>query len=291
MRFLILFAIGLIFTSCNNEKAQPEKIEIQEDSRIVSLNGTITEILCEAGLEKNIVGVDVTSVYPTSINSIAKVGHTKSLNAEGIIGLNPTIIIGKTDEIKPELVEQLKGAGIQVYLFDQDYSIDGSKKLIKAVCTALKKEDLAARICEKIDEDISLVKSIEKKPRVLFIYARGAGTLMVAGENTQMQSIIELAGGENAVSGFTDFKPLTPEALLESNPDVLLMFGSGVESLNGKNGVWEIPGMLQTNAGKNKSLITMDGLFISGFGPRLGKAITELNDQLISVSEPEEISK
>lgn len=278
MRFILPFVLGLFLFSCGAKEEQPEKIEVKEDSKIVSLNGTLTEILCEADLGKNIVGVDVTSVYPENINSVPKVGHVKSLNAEGIIGLNPTIVIGKEDEIKPELVEQLKSAGIQVYLFKQEYTVDGTKNLVNEVCAALKKEDLAKNICQQIDEDLKAVTNAEQKPKVLFIYARGAGTLMVAGENTQMQSIIEFAGGENAAKGFSDFKPLTPEALLEANPDILLMFSSGVESLSGNDGVWEIPGMLETNAGKNKALISMDGLYISGFGPRLGKAIVELNN-------------
>ena len=32
---------------------------------------------------------------------------------------------------------------------------------------------------------------------------------------------------------FEDYKPLTPEALIKGNPDVILMFNSGIGSLGG----------------------------------------------------------
>ena len=37
---------------------------------------------------------------------------------------------------------------------------------------------------------------------------------------------------------------------------------------------------MATNAGKNKSLIQMDGQLLSGFGPRVAEALTELNKEL-----------
>src|SRR5690606_35624661 len=80
---------------------------------------------------------------------------------------------------------------------------------------------------------------------------------------------------------FEDFKPLTPEALIQSNPDYILLFEKGLESLGGIDGVLQIQGINQINAGKNKQIITMDGALLSGFGPRVGQAAKELN-QLLS---------
>jgi len=121
---------------------------------------------------------------------------------------------------------------------------------------------------------------LTKKPKVLFIYARGAGNLMVAGSGTPLHSMIELAGAENAASALTDFKPLTPEALLTTNPDVILMFDKGLQSLGGVDGLLKIEGIATTNAGKNKKVVTMDGQYLSGFGPRVGDAVVELHNKL-----------
>ena len=101
--------------------------------------------------------------------------------------------------------------------------------------------------------------------------------LMVSGTNTPEDKIIALAGGKNAVTGFEDFKPLTPEALIQGNPDVILMYDSGIGSVGGPAGVLKIPGVDKTNAGKNKKIITMDGGLVHSFGPRLGEAAAQLN--------------
>lgn len=103
---------------------------------------------------------------------------------------------------------------------------------------------------------------------------------MVAGQKTPLDAVINLAGGVNAAQGFDDFKPLTPEALLEANPDVILMFDSGLQSIGGVEGILKIEGIAQTNAGKNKKVIAMDGQYLSGFSPRLGDAVLELNQKL-----------
>lgn len=103
---------------------------------------------------------------------------------------------------------------------------------------------------------------------------------MVAGQGTPLHSMIELAGAENAAAALTDFKPLTPEALLTSNPDVILMFDSGFQSIGGMEGLLKIEGIAATNAGKNKKVVAMDGQFLSGFGPRLGEAVVELHNKL-----------
>src|SRR3546814_10521282 len=115
---------------------------------------------------------------------------------------------------------------------------------------------------------------------VFFIYARGTGTMMVAGQLKQLDEMITLAGGENAVSGFEDFKPLTAESLVAANPDVILLFDSGLSSLGGIAGLLEVQGVAETNAGKARKVVEMDGQFLTGFGQRLGKAILELTKKI-----------
>ena len=249
-------------------------------NRIVSINGTVTEIICALGFEKSIVGVDVTSTYPASMKNIAKVGHNRNLNVEGILALNPTILTGLEAEIKPEVKQQLVAAGVNVILFKQEYSIAGTKVLITEVATAFGKKSAANAVNKQIDKDVAAIKKSAKNKKVLFIYARGAGNMMVAGEGTSVEKAIVLAGASNAIAGFKDYKPLTAEAVVSANPDVILMFTSGLESMGGIDGLLKIQGIAQTNAGKNKKVIEMDGQLLTGFGPRVGVAIATLANQL-----------
>jgi iron complex transport system substrate-binding protein len=248
--------------------------------RIVSLSGTVSEIVCALGHQGQLVGVDVTSTYPAALEKLPKVGHSRNISAEGVLALTPTLVVGTTESLKPEVAAQLKSAGVAVQLFKQDYSVAGTKQLIKDVATAFGATAQVPAVLKKLDADLGQVKKPAKAPKVLFIYARGTGTMLVAGTGTPAAKVIQLAGGQNAVTDFADFKPLTAEALVAANPDVLLLFDSGLASLGGPAGLQKIPGIAQTTAGKTGRVVEMDGQLLTGFGPRLGLAVTELGQKL-----------
>lgn len=284
-RTAILVLLALSIVACKNSKEE-QTVETTNtevatsNERIVSLSGAITETLVDLGQRKNIVGIDVTSTYPADLNTTAaQLEHVNKINIEALMALKPTIVYIAKKDLNDNLKKQLEDAKIKIVVIDQEYSVAGTKKLIQDVASSLNLTDYEALI-SKIDQDQAQLKTFENKPKVLFIYARGAANLFVAGNNTPMQNIIELAGGQNAVTGFDDFKPLTPEALLNSNPDYILLFDKGLQSMGGVDGVLKIEGLDRTNAGKNKKIIAMDGLLLTGFTPRIGTAITQLNQQL-----------
>ena len=276
---LLVISILISLMGCKENKT----VNYSDDSkgksiRIVSLNGALSEIIHGLGYESNIVATDITSNYPESVNKLPKVGHNRSIQAEGILAQNPDVVVGIEKDLNPKVIKQIKASGIKVVLFNQEHSIEGTKKLIQGVKDSLKFDIQNDSLNIFIDQSINKLKTFENTPKVLFIYARGAGTILVAGKNTQMDQMISIAGGQNAVNNFESFKPLTAEAIVTANPDVILMFTTGAESLNG---VFDnVPGIMQTNAGKNKRIITMEGQYLAGFGPRVGKAALELNEKL-----------
>ena len=245
--------------------------------RIVSANGTLSEIIVGLGLESQLVGVDVTSTYPASLEKLPKIGHNRSIAAEGIIALNPDVIL-YTDQsmISPAVVKQLTSTGKKVVEFKHEYSKEGAIKLIREVGAYFNAKSAAEKMVKTLEADLNKIPKNTSSKKLLFIYARGTGTLMVSGTGTSPDKMFTLAGYKNAVQGFTDFKPLTSESLVAANPDVLVLFSSGLESLDGIDGLLKVPGIALTNAGKNRKVITMDGQLLTGFGPRLGKAALEL---------------
>ncbi|THD32892.1 hemin ABC transporter substrate-binding protein [uncultured Flavobacterium sp.] len=285
---LVLAIVSLAVASCKKEeetKKEETPVEKTEALKIVSLNGAVTEIIAALGHEKEIVGVDVTSTYPETVKTTAKdLGHVRSITIESIVALKPTVIIGTDKDMSPELAEKIKAAGIEAHILTQDFSPEGTKKLIADVAGIIKNTDFKA-LTDKVDADLAKIQPIAKAPKVLFIYARGAGTLMVAGKNTPVEKTIALAGGQNAVTEFDDFKPLTPESLIKGNPDVILLFTTGLQSLGGVDGLLKIQGVEKTNAGKNKKIIALDGALISGFGPRVGEGAAALNAELIKATK------
>lgn len=244
--------------------------------RIVSINGAVSEIICALGKEKDLVGVDVTSNYPVTLEKLPKVGHNRNVSAEGILSLNPTLVLGTEGSLKPEVLSQVKSAGVKVILYKHDYSVEGARSLIRAVAETLHAKDKATALIQKLDQDLKKAKPLSQPTKVLFVYARGVGALNVGGTGTSVEEVIQLAGAQNAITDFNDFKPLTAESLVAANPDVILLFSSGLESVGGIDGFLKVSGVAQTKAGKNRKIIEMDGQLLTGFGPRLGLAVQEL---------------
>ncbi len=277
-----IIAIGFfLFTSCGNNATEQPKINT-ENIKIVSLNGTISETLCALGMEENIVGVDVTSVYPEQMKTRPQMGHNHSYNIEAIIGLSPQYVMTtNVRSLTPEQVTQLQQAGINVWAIDQEFSLDGTKQLINTIADSFSKQDKAKEIISSIDNTLSAISISENKPKVIFVYARGVGALQVAGDNTPFVAIVKLAGGVSATEGeFENYKPLTAESVVAANPDYILLFEDGLQSVGGIDAFLNVPGVALTNAGKNKNIISMDGLKLSGFGPRVGEAVKELSEKL-----------
>lgn len=282
MKKLITSISGMLIllSSCSSNSEQTK-----EAQRIVSLNGAITETIASLGQASELVGVDVTSTFPDSIKNIAQdLGHVRSITFEPILALNPTLILATEKDLNPDLLAKIEASGVLLKLVRQEYSVEGAKSLISQVATSLGQKE-NTQLAQDMDKSLVQIQKLENTPKILFVYARGAGTLQVAGENTPFEEIIELAGGQNAIKGFTDFKPLTAEALVESNPDIILMFDSGLKSLGGIDGILEVPGMKKTNAGKNKAVINLDGGLISNFGPRTGEAALALNKEILKLSK------
>jgi iron complex transport system substrate-binding protein len=272
--YFLLCIAGLIFHS--KAQAQPK--------RIVTLNGALTETVDALGLGKSIVAVDVTSTYPAYVNTLPKVSKNRSVSAEGLISFNPDIVLAPDGSISKEIESQITAAGIKLVRIKQVFTIDGTYQFIKDVASAVnataKGDILIKQTKDKVAKALALVKQQPKNSKVLFIYARGPGVMMVAGKNTHIDAIISLAGGKNAVNSFNDFKPYTTEALVEANPDVILMFDFGFSSLGGMDSILKIPGMAQTNAGKNKRIIQMDADLLINFSTRLDQAILQLHSKI-----------
>ncbi|MEL6803573.1 MAG: ABC transporter substrate-binding protein, partial [Bacteroidota bacterium] len=272
--------------ACEPQKGGDTPFVLGPETRIVSVNGALTEILCEAGYANNLVGLDITSTYPDSIQHLPKVGMSRRIPAEGVVSLQPDILIGRKDDLKPEVLEQIKLSGCDIWLFEQRPDLEGTKALIATLSDSLKMPALSGRLAKEIDTDLSMIEPIEDTPTVLFVYARGAGSMSVAGNGTQVQEMIKMAGGKNVSLDFDDFKPLSTEVLVQANPDVILMFNSGLNSISGAEGLMDIPGVSDTEAGKNQRFITMDGAFLTNFGPRVGEAARALNLLLKESMQP-----
>lgn len=274
---LILLLFSGLYSPCNDARAQSK--------RIITLSGALTETVAALGYGKNIVATDVTSTYPELVKNIPRVSHNRSLSAEGLLSFLPDLVLVPEGDLSKEIRYTLKTAGVKVVAFKQQYTANGALDFIHQVAVALGNPAKGAQLLQQTQTGIqqALAKVLNRKktaPKVLFIYARGAGMMTVAGKGSNMDAIITLAGGRNAIKEFSEFKPYSTEALVKADPDVILLFDFGLSSLGGTKAILEMPGVVATKAGQNKRIVQMDGQLLISFSTRLPQAIELLNAKL-----------
>ena len=79
--------------------------------RLITLGGSITEIVYALGAEAQLVGTDSTCFYPPAAAKTPKVGYFRQLSAEGILSLRPDVIVGTDDIGPPAVIDQVGSAG------------------------------------------------------------------------------------------------------------------------------------------------------------------------------------
>ena len=254
-----------------------------DTTRVVTLGGDLTEIVVALGEDDHLVAVDTSSIYPAEVvDELPDVGYVRRLSAEGVLSLNPTLILASPDAGPPEVVEQLRAAGVAFATVPGEDSVEGAKAKIDFVGRVFGTDGRAADLTRQIDLDVLEARLLvdaaasADAPSVMFVYARGAGSLQVSGTDTGAAAMIALSGGANAVTAYQGYKPLTAEAAVAAAPDVLLFMSSGLASLGGLDGVSELTALTLTPAYQNQRIVALDDLYLLGFGPRTGQAIRDL---------------
>ncbi|WP_423415921.1 ABC transporter substrate-binding protein [Hyphomicrobium sp. B1] len=249
--------------------------------RILSIGGDITEILYDLGQQDKIVAVDVTSQFPPeALKEKKSVGYMRALSAEGTLSVSPTLIIASDGAGPPEVVNALKSSGVRYVDIADKPSAEGVPAKIRHIGSVVGADDAAKALASKVESEFAALendrKQIKTRKKALFILAIQNGRATVAGAGTSADSILQLAGVDNAAAGVNGFKPVSDEQLTEFAPDVVVMMRRGTTDDHNASQALSLPGLSQSPAAKTKSLVAMDGLYLLGFGPRAPSAARDL---------------
>ncbi|AKP51601.1 heme/hemin ABC transporter substrate-binding protein [Cyclobacterium amurskyense] len=281
MKGLLLTCLTtMILLACSTgEKKTGDSSEVANPS-IVTAGGTLTEIVYTLGLGDRIIATDRTSTYPEKMQSLPSIGYRNQIKAEGILSLAPDIILAEEDYLSDDVVDQLKLMDLEVHFFKKPENPIETKTLVSELAALFEVPERGIEINEGIDKDLQILADYladnEERPSAAFVMARGPETLFVAGENTFAETIFNLAGIRSSAQGFEDFVPLTPESLVTMSPEYLVLFDSGLESLGGIEGMARIQGIKETKAYQESQVLSFDGHYLSGLGPRVGQVALEL---------------
>ncbi|WP_336276303.1 heme/hemin ABC transporter substrate-binding protein [Bartonella sp. CB178] len=280
---LLVVCTLLSFTCLTKQVIAEPTTHFPENARIVSIGGSLTEIVYELGAEGQLIARDSTSVYPQEALKLPVLGYMRTLSPEGVLSLAPEGILLVEGSGPPSTIEILKKTSIPMVIIPENYSRESVIEKIRLVGKAINREMQAATLIEKmsrdfVDNDI-LLEKVTKPKRVLFILSVQNGRVMASGTGTAADGMIKLSGGINAVSDYKGYKLLNNEALLKLNPDAILLIKYGGKSVN-IDKVLAIPAIQATTAAKNHAIKQMDAMYLLGFGPRTAKASREVINML-----------
>ncbi|WP_341896698.1 ABC transporter substrate-binding protein [Ferrovibrio terrae] len=255
-----------------------------QPQRLVVAGGALTEIVVALGAADRLAGVDTTSLYPDAVvKRLPQVGYLRTLGAEGILSLSPSLVILSDHAGPPTTIAQLRSAGVPLLVVAESYIEPAVPKKILAIAEAVGRAAEGKVIAAEVEADQQAVQRMVaplRRPRVLFVMSTSNGNILAAGQETAADAMLRLAGAENVIRDYKNFKPLNAEAALAADPDVILLPGHSFEALGGKAGVAKLPALASTAAGRAGRIHAMDTLYMLGLGPRIAHATRDLAELL-----------
>ncbi|MFE0253995.1 hemin ABC transporter substrate-binding protein [Streptomyces sp. NPDC059010] len=268
------------------DSSDGREVTVADASRILPLNGGVAEIVFTLGLGDRVVGRDITATFAEA-KKLPQVTKAHDVSAESVLSLRPTVVLADTDTGPKEAIDQIRDAGVPVVVLDPATEPADVTTRTTRVAQALGVPGAGQALNRRMSDELAAARAVVpkgSKPRVAFLYMRGsAAVYLIGGKGSGADSLIEAAGAVDAgkEAGLDKpFTPITSEALVRAQPEVILMMTKGLESVGGVEGLVKIPGIGQTPAGMNRRVVDMEDGVLLGYGPRTPYVIDILVDRI-----------
>lgn len=257
-------------------------VEELTDVRIVALANGAAELIAAMGYLDNLVGRDIASSTP-ELKDVPVVTSGHQVIPETIIALQPTLVITDDATGPSSAITKIESAGIRIVNISQSWNLADLVIKVEQIGVALGAPKSAALLRNILSESVNgnsvRASATDKKLKVAFLYLRGTSSIyLVGGQGSGADYLINATGAIDIGAQQLDqpFTPLTAETMAQLNPDLILVMIAGLESVGGVSGLVELPGIAQTQAGKNRQVVAVDDSLLLSFGPRTPSLISEL---------------
>lgn len=246
---------------------------VEDSTRIAVAGGSITEIVYLLGYDERLVGVDLTSNFPEAATTLPSVGYVRNLSVEGLLSLQPTLILGEDDMGPPAVLEQLENAGVVTKQIPESHDANGIIQKIECVASLL--DVPTSKSVPRLEKIRAVATQLEKASTeytnnvsVALLLSLNDGAPIAAGDNTSGGGFLRMAGATNVFAEVDGWKPVSPEFMAAADPDVIVVPARGANAIGGIKEVASHPSLRATKASLNDRIVVIDGMAMLGFGPR-----------------------
>ena len=246
-------------------------------SRIITVGGAVTEMVFALGAGNRIIAVDSTSSFPAPVRALPQIGYSRALAPEGLIALQPDLLLMSEEAGPAQALAVLRAAGAPMAMIPEGHNGPEIARNIEAVGRALGID--AAPVAEAVRADwAALDAPIAALPKVraIFVMSSSRGAPLAAGRNTQADAILQAAGATNVVTSYAGYRPLSAEAAAQLAPEAVVMMDHSVAAAGGIDALLSIPAFAVTPVAQSRRIVTIEGSYGLGFGPRAAHARYDL---------------
>ena len=299
MRKVVIFALVALLSGCADNRPVSSYTISQDDVRSISLdtptafsaqrvivlaNG-VAEIIQSLNGQSIMVGRDISSTED-SLSDIPIVTSGHQVLPEKVLALKPDLVIIDASTGPKAAIETIKKAGISVVETPESWSLNDLPAKVRAVGKAVGAYAQAELLVQQMESSLKTSR-VNNSPRVAFLYLRGTSAVyLIGGSGSGADSLLKAVGAVDLGAQNLDrpFNTLTAESLAALNPDLILVMSKGLESVGGVQGLLKLPGVAQSNAGKNAAVIDVDDSLLLSFGPRTPALVQALATALSKVA-------
>jgi len=192
-------------------------------TRIVSLVPNLTEVLFALGLDDRIVGVSSFCDYPPAANTKPRVGGVLNPDIETILALEPDLVVNIPGNASQQVIARLDGLGVPTLVVSTE-TVEETFAAIEMLGTRTGCRDRADALVEKMRAELDHVRSqANTVPARKTLFVIGHNPLYVAGKNTFIDDLIEIAGGVNiARDALGSYPRFGIEEIIARAPEVII---------------------------------------------------------------------
>jgi iron complex transport system substrate-binding protein len=291
---IVTWAISLVIVSgCSSQPSAVEQIDSVDAisisttqstqySRVVALANGSAEIIASLGHLNILIGRDFASDV-ASLESVEVVTSGHQIVAEKILSLNPDLVIIDALSGPSSSLVAIEKAGIRIVKISEAWKLDEIDRKVSEIAQVIGAIDDGKNLIAALQGSKSAVTQIPVGKTIAFLYLRGGSAIyLIGGKGSGTDSLIAAIGGVDAGAQKFDnpFTPMTAEAVATLNPDLFLVMSKGLESVGGIDGLVELPGIAQTQAGKKRAIVAVDDSLLLSFGPRTFSLLVALSQSV-----------
>ncbi|MEL6614609.1 MAG: helical backbone metal receptor [Bacteroidota bacterium] len=236
--------------------------------RIVSLVPSLTELLAALGLDDEVVGLTRFCVHPEGWKARKRiVGGTKNVALEKVEPLAPDLVIASKEENMREQVEAIE-AFAPVHLTDIA-TVEGALAEIRTIGGLVGREAAADALATDLARGFDALPPLAEPIRALYLIWRDPW--MAAGGDTFISDVLARGGVENVLADRDRYPTLTPDAIADLAPDVVLLSSEPYPFAD--KHLAEVRPLAP-----EAEVRLVDGEAFSWYGPRMGLAPDALRD-------------